>query len=255
MTRPNPRPEITPQNTAQSAKKSTKQSKYRAQTFIHAARVFTGLEDGYRTDQTVVVDSGVFSFVGASATAPKPKPGDTIVQAFGKGRERVLMPGLVDVHTHLVFGNARSEEDIDFWVAAEFRALRSLFFSQHVLAAGYASIAVPGDAGNSSISVRDSINADLFDGPRIAASSHVIANRHILNDWFPEHVGTPEYATGRLCTTRDAQIDEVRRQAKACANVIKIAMDGTHFREDGSHARLRSRGRAVRGSCGRRFDI
>ena len=206
-----------------------------AQTFIHAARVFTGLEDDYRTDQTVVVDNGVFSFVGASATAPKPKPGDTIIQASGKGHERVLMPGLVDVHTHLVFGNARSEEDIDFWVTPEFRALRSLFFSQHVLAAGYASIAVPGDAGNSSVSVRDSINADLFDGPRIAASSHVIANRHSLNDWFPEHVGTPEYATGRLCANRDAQIEEVRRQAKAGANVIKIAMDGTHFREDGSH--------------------
>ena len=118
---------------------------------------------------------------------------------------------------------------------AEFRALRSMFFAQHVLAAGYTSIVVPGDAGNSSIAVRDAIRMGLFDGPRIAASSNVIANRHSLNDWFPEHVGTPEYFTGRLCTTPDLQIEEVRRQAKAGANLVKIAMDGTHFREDGTH--------------------
>jgi imidazolonepropionase-like amidohydrolase len=149
--------------------------------------------------------------------------------------DRFVMPGLVDAHTHLVFGNARSEEDIDFWGTPEFRALRGLFFAQRVLAAGYTSIVVPGDAGNCSISVRDSINAGLFVGPRIAASSNVIANRQSLNDWFPEHVGTPDYVSGRLCTTRDSQLEEIRRQAKAGVECIKIAMDGTHFRENGTH--------------------
>ena len=199
--------------------------------FIHCQRLFTGLDDAYRLDQTVVVEQGRFSFVGPCAEAPPPAPGDALLDAG----PQVLMPGLVDVHTHLVFGNARSEEDIDFWATPEFRALRGLFFAQHVLAAGYTSVVVPGDAGNCSIAVRDAIRAGLFDGPRIAASSHVIANRHSLNDWFPEHVGTPDFVTGRLCTTRDAQIEEVRRQAKAGANLVKLALDGTHFREDGSH--------------------
>ena len=62
----------------------------------------------------------------------------------------------------------------------------------------------------------------------------MIANRHSLNDWFPAHVGTPDCFTGRLCATHDAQIEEVRRHAKAGANLVKIAMDGTHLREDGS---------------------
>ena len=48
---------------------------------------------------------------------------------------RYIMPGLVDVHTHLAFGNAQSEEDIDLWTSDEFRALRGMFFAQHVLAA------------------------------------------------------------------------------------------------------------------------
>ena len=199
--------------------------------FIHCQSLFTGLEDDVRRNQTLVVENGLFTFVGAPEDAPPRQPGDIDIQAG----EHFVMPGLVDVHTHLIFGNARSEEDVDLWVTPEFRALRSLFFAQHVLAAGYTSIVVPGDAGNSSIAVRDAIRAGLFDGPRIAASSNVIANRHSLNDWFPEHVGTPDYFTGRLCTTPDAQIEEVRRQAKAGANLVKIAMDGTYFREDGTH--------------------
>lgn len=199
--------------------------------FIRCQRLFTGLEDAVRRDQTLVVEQGVFTHVGPTAQAPAPGPGDSVVDAG----PHFVMPGLVDVHTHLVFGNARSEEDIDFWVTPEFRALRGLFFAQHVLSAGYTSIVVPGDAGNCSISVRDAIEAGLFDGPRIAASSNVIANRHSLNDWFPEHVGTPEYVTGRLCATREAQLAEVRRQAKAGVDVLKIALDGTHFREDGTH--------------------
>ena len=199
--------------------------------FIRCQRLFTGLDDELRREQTLVVEQGCFSFVGSTAQAPRPGADDTVIDAG----THFVMPGLVDVHTHLVFGNARSEEDVDFWATPEFRALRGMFFAQHVLAAGYTSIVVPGDAGNCSIAVRDAINAGLFDGPRIAASSNVIANRHSLNDWFPEHVGTPDYMTGRLCTTRDAQLEEVRRQAKAGADIVKIALDGTHFREDGTH--------------------
>jgi len=200
-------------------------------TFVRCQRLFTGLEDGVRNDQILLIENGLFTYVGPAAQAPTQQPSDLLIDAG----EHWVMPGLVDAHTHLVFGNARSEEDIDFWTTPEFRALRGLFFAQRVLAAGYTSIVVPGDAGNCSISVRDAINAGLFVGPRVAASSYVIANRHSLNDWFPEHVGTPDYVTGRLCTTRDAQIEEVRRQAKAGVDCIKIAMDGAHFRENGTH--------------------
>ena len=212
-------------------KNATTSSMPPSRQFIRCARLFTGLEDEARSDQMLVIEQGRFAYVGPASQAPAASHSDTVIDAGS----HFVMPGLIDVHTHLVFGNARSEEDVDFWATPEFRALRGMFFAQHVLAAGYTSIVVPGDAGSCSIAVRDAINAGLFDGPRIAASSNVIANRYSLNDWFPEHVGTPDYMTGRLCTTRDAQLAEVRRQAKAGVDIIKIALDGTHLREDGTH--------------------
>ena len=77
---------------------------------------------------------------------------------------------LQDVHTHLAYGNAKSEEDIDLYQPMEFRSLRGLFFAQKVLAAGYTSICSPGDAGQISLSVRNAINFGLFDGPRVTAA-------------------------------------------------------------------------------------
>jgi imidazolonepropionase-like amidohydrolase len=202
-----------------------------ARTHVKCNTLFTGLEDTARQHQRLIIEDGVFTYVGPQDSAPAIGAGEDVIDTG----EHFVMPGLVDVHTHLVFGNAKSEEDIDLHVSPEFRALRGLFFTQHVLAAGYTSVVVPGDAGQCSISVRNAINAGMFTGPRIAASSNVISNRQSLNDWFPSWVGTPEYFSGRLCATRDEQIAEIRRQAKDGVDLMKIAMDGPHFRPNGEH--------------------
>jgi imidazolonepropionase-like amidohydrolase len=200
-------------------------------TLVHCGTLFTGLEDQPRHQHTLVIEDGSLAYVGPSSAAPAASPTDQVIDA-GK---RFVMPGLVDTHTHLVFGNAKSEEDIDIFVSPEFRAIRGLFFAQHVIAAGYTSIVCPGDAGMVSVAIRNAINAGLFDGPRIAASSRVIANRQSLNDWFPSWVGTPDYFSGHLCTNVTEAIAEVRRQAHDGVDVIKIAMDGPHFRDNGEH--------------------
>jgi len=202
-----------------------------SRTHVNCNMLFTGLEDTARQQQRLVIENGVFTYVGPQMSAPAPMLGEEIIDTG----EHFVMPGLVDVHTHLVFGNAKSEEDVDLHVSPEFRALRGLFFTQHVLAAGYTSVVVPGDAGQCSISVRNAINAGMFTGPRIAASSNVISNRQSLNDWFPSWVGTPDYFSGRLCETRDQQLAEIRRQAKDGVDLMKIAMDGPHFRPNGEH--------------------
>jgi hypothetical protein len=45
-------------------------------TFVHCKRMFTGLEDAPRSDQTFVVEGGLITHVGPSAAAPRPAEGD-----------------------------------------------------------------------------------------------------------------------------------------------------------------------------------
>lgn len=196
---------------------------------LHCQTLFDGTGLDTRQQQTLVIDDGVLRYVGPRAQAPAPLPGERVLDSG----DAFVMPGLVDVHTHLAFGNAQSEEDIDLWTSDEFRALRGMFFARHVLAAGVTSMVCPGDSGQLSISVRNAIAAGMFEGPRVAASSRVITNRQSLNDWFPSRVGTPEYFTARLVTSRSEALAEIRTQAKDGVDLIKIAMDGTHRRPNG----------------------
>jgi imidazolonepropionase-like amidohydrolase len=73
-------------------------------TFVRCRWLFIGLEDAPRSDQTFIVEGGLITHVGPSAEAPRPAEGDAVLDAG----EHFVMPGLVDVHTHLAFGNARS---------------------------------------------------------------------------------------------------------------------------------------------------
>ncbi len=196
---------------------------------LHCQTLFTATDLTTRQQQTLVVENGLLTYVGPRANAPAPAAGDQVVDAG----DHFVMPGLVDVHTHLAFGNAQSEEDIDIWTTDEFRALRGMFFAQHVLAAGVTSMVCPGDSGQLSIAVRNAVAAGMFEGPRIAASSRVITNRQSLNDWFPSRVGAPEFFTARLVTSRSEAVAEIRKQAKDGVDLIKIAMDGTHRRSNG----------------------
>ncbi|MBK8738086.1 MAG: amidohydrolase family protein [Betaproteobacteria bacterium] len=200
-------------------------------TFVRCGKLFDGLGDAWTTAATVVVEDGKVSFVGASGAAPHPDAdaGDLVLD-YAK---YCVIPGLIDLHTHLAYGNAKSEENIDIYAPMEFRALRGLFFSQQVLAAGYTSICSPGDAGRISLSVRNAINAGLFHGPRVMAAGPYITSRQGLADWYPSWIGTPETGVGHLVRSLDESIEEVRRQVeRRRVDCIKIAMDGRRMKRD-----------------------
>jgi imidazolonepropionase-like amidohydrolase len=199
-------------------------------TFVRCGSLFTGRETAARRDCTLVVgDDGLIAYAGPTAQAPAARPHDKVVDYSGL----FVMPGLIDVHTHLAYGNAKSEEDIDLYQPLEFRALRALFFAQQVVAAGFTSICAPGDAGRISLSVRNAIQAGLFDGPRVTAAGRYITARQSLTDWYPTWIGVPETSIGRLVTNRDEAIEEIRCQVKDGVDCIKIALDGTHRRGNG----------------------
>jgi imidazolonepropionase-like amidohydrolase len=199
-------------------------------TFVRCGSLFTGKEDEAQEAAALVFDEeGQLLYVGAEAGAPRRARGDRLIDHSGC----FVMPGLIDVHTHLAYGNAKSEEDIDLYSPLEFRALRGLFFAQKVAAAGYTAICSPGDAGQISLSIRNAIRAGLFDGPRVMAAGPYLTTHQGLTDWYPTWIGAPETSIGKLVTTLDEAIEEVRRQVKNGVDCIKLALDGIQRRPDG----------------------
>jgi len=167
-------------------------------TFVRCGQLFTAGEDDARIGQTIVFDEeGILDYVGAEEGAPRRTRGDRVLDYSGL----FVMPGLIDVHTHLAYGNAKSEEDIDLYSPLEFRALRGLFFAQKVAAAGFTAICSPGDAGQISLSIRNAIRAGLFDGPRVMAAGRYLTTHQGLTDWYPSWIGAPETSIGKLVAT------------------------------------------------------
>jgi imidazolonepropionase-like amidohydrolase len=199
-------------------------------TFVRCGQLFTGQEDEALKDATLVHDEGgEIVYAGAEAGAPKRGKTDRVIDHS----RHFVMPGLIDVHTHLAYGNAKTEEDIDLYSPLEFRALRGMFFAQKVAAAGYTAICSPGDAGQVSLSIRNAINAGLFDGPRVMAAGPYITSHQGLTDWYPTWIGAPITSIGKLVTTAAEAVEEIRWQVKNGVDCIKIAMDGIQRRPDG----------------------
>ena len=72
-------------------------------TFVRCGQLFTGQEDDARTGAVLVFDeTGVIEYVGPDAGLPRRGRSDRTIDCSGM----FVLPGLIDVHTHLAYGNA-----------------------------------------------------------------------------------------------------------------------------------------------------
>jgi imidazolonepropionase-like amidohydrolase len=89
--------------------------------FVRCGTLFTGAEDEPQRGAVLVFDeAGTLAFVGPEEAAPSRAASDRLIDHSAG----FVMPGLIDVHTHLAYGNAKCEEDIDLYAPLEFRTLR-----------------------------------------------------------------------------------------------------------------------------------
>ena len=190
--------------------------------YIKCGTLFTSHDEQVQKDQTVVIENGRIIAIGANDSVVPASEGDQILD-YSKN---FVMPGLIDIHVHLSYGNALSEEDIDIYSPVEYRALRGLQGAQRVLRAGFTSLADPATTGHVTPAIRDSIECGLFVGPRISSGGRQITNRQGLSDWYPTWIGVPDTSIGALAENADAGIQEIRKQKKQGVDFVKIAMDG-----------------------------
>ena len=98
---------------------------------VRCGKLFQGTEEKVLENHTIVAEDGIVTRI--APTKDVLKFADAKEYDFSR---HFVVPGLIDVHTHLAYGNAKTEEDIDLYSSLEFRAVRGVFFAHQVLASG-----------------------------------------------------------------------------------------------------------------------
>jgi imidazolonepropionase-like amidohydrolase len=139
------------------------------------------------------------------------------------GTGKTVMPGLIDAHCHMTYGESLTQEEQDIWTSVEGRTLRAAWNVQKVLSAGVTGISQPGGSYFIGVAVRDGIEAKRVKGPRMTSAGRYITTSNGLTDWYPDDAGVVEGGIGIRCNTLDEMITEVRRQVKNGVDFIKLA--------------------------------
>ena len=171
---------------------------------------------------TVVIDGKRIAQVSAGRVSPA---GATVIDLA----EQTCLPGLIDSHTHLTGQTSPTGYSDQFrWNIADY-AIRSTNYARVTLLAGFTTVRNLGDNANTSISLRNAINAGVIPGPRIFTAGKAVGSTgghaddsdgyraDLMADYGPKD--------GIINSAADAW-KTVRQHYKDGADLIKIMPSG-----------------------------
>jgi imidazolonepropionase-like amidohydrolase len=193
-------------------------------TLITNVRVFDGKGDNLSAATSVLIDGDKIKQVAPNIEAPSDAR-----RIDGGGR--VLMPGLADMHTHLIW-NFGPVETINS--PLDYLAVRGVQEAQATLMRGFTSIR---DIAGGAHGIARAIDEGHFPGPRIQSASAAITmtaghgdyrSRNIMNQKFG---GPTEIAAERIGFVRSADgvpdvLAAARDNFRQGANFIKMFVGG-----------------------------
>lgn len=181
---------------------------------------------------TLVIDGGLIAWAGPAADLPAEFAGTepTVIDVGGA----TVMPGLIDAHMHISFGEPQTEEELYIYTPAGYRAVRAAANAEKVLLAGITSACDPGGPVGVASAVRDAIDAGLIQGPRLSVAGRQITTQQGIGDTLPRWVDIDESSFGALVHGRDELLKEVRNEVKDGVDLVKIAGSGPGTTEYGA---------------------
>lgn len=169
----------------------------------------------------VVTEGEYIAWVGAESDLPAHYNANEYELVDLPGRS--IMPGLIDAHTHISFGESRSEEENALYTPVEFRTLKAVYNAKKILQAGVTSAFDAATTYAVAQAVRDAIQTGMFPGPRYTVSGKQITNHQGLEDAFPSEMEFPPGQAAVLVKNKDDLIEAVRLQVKDGVDAIKVS--------------------------------
>lgn len=198
-------------------------SSLHAATLIHAGRLIDGQRDEPQSQMTLVIENGRITKIVRGYQ--EPQPGDTLIRLV----EHTVMPGLMDMHTHLQSQHSKESYTERFFMDQADYALRSTVYARTTLMAGFTTVRDLGDNGVTSISMRKAIEQGWVIGPRIFTSGKSLATTgghadptNSLRGDFRKDPGPVEGVINGPDDARKA----VRQRYKDGADLIKLTATG-----------------------------
>jgi imidazolonepropionase-like amidohydrolase len=188
-------------------------------TLLRAGKVLNVHTGKEAAAQTIVVEGDHIVAISATASIAA-HPGDRVVDLT----DYTLIPGLIDVHTHLTMAN-----DFDPYFELSMtpgkEAILGVENAKVTLDAGFTSVRNVGANGFTDVALRDEINAGHIPGPHMLVSGPAlgITGGHMDQNLLPEqyHVVGEGVADGIPAVQH-----MVRQNIKYGADLIKIGASG-----------------------------
>jgi imidazolonepropionase-like amidohydrolase len=182
----------------------------------HILDVHTGIESA---GETIIVDGDRITAIAPTSTTPA-KPGDRVVDLTAY----TLMPGLIDVHTHLT-GATDFDPYFELSMTPGKEAIIGVENAKTTLEAGFTTVRNVGANGFTDVALRDEINAGHIPGPHMQVSGPPlgITGGHMDENLLPSqyHVVGEGVADGIPAVQH-----MVRQNIKYGADLIKIGASG-----------------------------
>jgi imidazolonepropionase-like amidohydrolase len=182
----------------------------------HLLDVKTGAEP---TGQTIIVTGDRITAIAPTASTPK-QPGDIEIDLT----KYTVMPGLIDVHTHLTMAN-NFDPYFELSMTPAKEGIIGVENAKVTLEAGFTTVRNVGADDFADVALRDEINAGRVPGPHMQVSGPIlgITGGHADENLLPweYHVHSQGVADGIPAVQH-----QVRENIKYGADLIKIAATG-----------------------------
>lgn len=171
----------------------------------------------------VLLEGDEIAAVGPTGTLPGAPPGVAEDRIDCSGRW--VLPGLIDAHCHVTFGEPASNDELFFHRPQSTSAFLAAHNVGKLLRAGVTGFLDPDCIYDLGPSLRDSIEAGLVEGPRMRAGANALLTTAggTAGRLIPDR-GTAGYAT--VVGNRDEMVRVTREQIKHGADWVKIHVTG-----------------------------